>query len=281
MDRSLHFALVGGDARQRSLSNFLARDGHTVTTLALPDSPFEPARLQQAQCVVLPPSVSRDDVTLHAPLYPVPVPLSDVLDAVTEQQLLTGGNVTSAVAGLAAQRGLTIHDYLLREDLAIANAIPTAEGALQLAMTALPITIHHSRVLAVGFGRVGQCTAARFAALGACVTVAARSSAQLSLAESMGCTPLPLSQLDRQLTAWDLVINTVPAVILDARILARLGSPVLLELASPPGGFDLAAVKALGLQYISAPGLPGKVAPVTAARIIQKSLYHMLEELGL
>ena len=55
----------------------------------------------------------------------------------------------------------------------IANAVPTAEGAVQLAMEELPITLHGARVLVVGFGRVGKLTAHRFRALGARVSVAA------------------------------------------------------------------------------------------------------------
>ena len=67
---------------------------------------------------------------------------------------------------MAQVRGLTIQDYFAREELAVANAVPTAEGAVQLAMEHLPITIHGARVLVVGFGRVGRTTAQRFQALG-------------------------------------------------------------------------------------------------------------------
>jgi dipicolinate synthase subunit A len=143
-------------------------------------------------------------------------------------------------------------------------------------MEALPITIHRSRVLVTGFGSVGQCTAQRFRSLGAEVTVAARRPEQLTLAESMGCRPVSLASLSG---TFDLVVNTVPAVILSGDVLSRLGRPILLELASPPGGFDTKAAAELGLTHIPAPNLPGKVAPVTAARAIQQTLYHMLQEL--
>ena len=146
-------------------------------------------------------------------------------------------------------------------------------------MEHLPITIHQSRVLVTGFGRVGQCTAQRFQAVGAHVTVAARSPAQLALAETMSYRAIPLTELVNPPESFDLIINTIPSPMLAAPILEGLNSPLLLELASPPGGFDRSAVRELGLRFIDAQGLPGKVAPVTAARIIRNTLYQALEEL--
>ena len=51
-----------------------------------------------------------------------------------------------------------------------ATALPTAEGAVQVAMEELPLTLHSARVLILGFGRVGKLTAHRMGALGAKVT---------------------------------------------------------------------------------------------------------------
>jgi dipicolinate synthase subunit A len=206
--------------------------------------------------------------------------VDEVLSALRPEQHIFAGKVPPALHAQAAKLGLTIHDYLLREELAIANAVPTAEGAVQLAMEALPGTIHRSRVLVVGLGKVGQCVADRFRALGAQVTVAARKAGQLALAESMGCAPLPLCRLGQAEVGWDLVINTVPYPILGQKRLSGAGVPILMELASPPGGFDMEWVEASGLRHIPAPGLPGKVAPAAAARAIRTTLYAMLEELG-
>ena len=47
----------------------------------------------------------------------------------------------------------------------ITTALPTAEGAVQVAMEELPMTLHSARVLILGFGRVGKLTAHRMGAL--------------------------------------------------------------------------------------------------------------------
>ena len=120
-------------------------------------------------------------------------PLASLLDALSPPQILCGGRVDPVSAAMADARGLILRDYFAREELAVANAVPTAEGAVQLAMEQMPVTIHGARVLITGFGRVGQAAARRFAALGARVSVAARRYEQLALAESEGYGAEPVS----------------------------------------------------------------------------------------
>ena len=270
---------MGGDNRQLALRTLLAQDGHIVSDLALSDAPIALSSLMQADCILFPIPTTDKNGFLFAPQHTSPIPLSGLLDVLQPNQLIFGGKIPPPLYTEATKQNLLVHDFLAREDFSIANAVPTAEGALQLAMEHLPITIHQSQVLITGFGRVGQCTAQRFQAVGARVTIGARSPAQLALAETMGLNTIPLSSSGSATVPFDLVINTIPSPVLTAPIVEQLKAPLLLELASPPGGFDRTAVQDLGLQLIDAQGLPGKVAPVTAARIIQNTLYQMLNEL--
>ena len=290
MRHELNFWVLGGDMRQGKLAQLLAEDGHRVHTYALEDGAVpapgltaEPglSGVEQADCVVLPLPVSSGGELLNAPLSRLSPPITEVLAPLSPGQMLCGGRVDPVTAALAAERGLTIRDYFAREELAVANAVPTAEGAVQLAMEHLPITIHGSRVLVLGFGRVGRITAQRFAALGARVSVAARKYDQLAWAQAMGFDPQPLSHLAGWLCGYDLVVNTIPAPVLTRRELEDLKPDCLiLDLASKPGGVDQRAAGELGLTVIWALALPGKVAPVTAGAAIQTAIYNMLQELG-
>ena len=185
--------------------------------------------------------------------------------------------VTEALAG---QRGVAVLDYFAREELAVANAVPTAEGAVQVAMEELPLTLHSARVLILGFGRVGKLTAHRMGALGAKVTVCAQGYADLAWAAAYGHETMWLEKLGGELGGYDLIVNTIPAQVLDRRRLAWVHpGAFLLDLASAPGGVDQAAAKELGLRVLQAPGLPGRTAPVTAAAAIRDAVYHILWEL--
>ena len=290
MKHELNIWVVGGDQRQARLAQLLAQDGHTVYTYALdlaqdlsgPISRQTPAQIDLADCVILPLPVSQGDgEMLNTPLSSSDHPLEDILDRLSPGQFLCGGRVEPQVHALAQARGLAIRDYFAREELAVANAVPTAEGAVQLAMEHLPITIHGARVLVLGFGRVGKLTAQRFQALGAKVSVAARKYDQLAWAQAMGFDAEHLEQLGGCLCGYDLIVNTVPSQVLGRKELEDVKEDCLiLDLASKPGGVDLGAAGELGLTVIWCLSLPGKVAPVTAGAAIQHTIYNMLHESG-
>ena len=289
MRNQLNIWVVGGDMRQVKLAEALADDGHSVHTFALEQSGEElPGRQENsldgvalADCVVLPLPVEGEGGLLNAPLSHRPYPLPEVLDALQPGQIVCAGRVTAGVRALAEERGLTIHDYFAREELAVANAVPTAEGALQIAMEELPVTLHGARVLVLGYGRVGRATAGRFAALGARVSVAARKYADLAWAEAAGHGVEHIGELSGWLCGYDLLVNTVPARVLGEKELAELRKGCLvIDLASRPGGVDFEAAAQLGVKAIWALSLPGTVAPVTSGRYIRDTIYNILRELG-
>lgn len=276
--------VVGGDLRQRALARLLREDGHTVHIAGLEGEglvtePLGPG-LALAHCIILPLPVTRSEGVLHTPLSGEPVVLTDLLDYLEQGQIVCGGLVSSQVRAEGEARGLRVFDYYAREECMVANAVPTAEGAVQVAMEELPFTLHSARVLVLGFGRVGKLTAHRMRALGARVTVAASRYEDLAWAAAYNYESIRLEQLSCELGGFQLLVNTIPAQVLDARRLAWVSPEAfLLDLASAPGGVDREASEKLGLRVLQAPGLPGRTAPVTAAAAIRDSVYHILSEL--
>ena len=286
MLRTKNFWVIGGDPRQAALAGLLADDGHGVHTFALEqgegmacEKTLEGARL--ADCVILPLPAADGEGRLNAPLSAVSCPLGEIVDALRPGQLLCAGMVGPRLRELAEGRELVLRDYFAREELAVLNAVPTAEGAIQIAMEELPVTLHDARALVVGFGRLGRALAPRLRALGARTWVAARSYPQRAMAQGMGLEAEGLERLGEWLCSFDLVVNTVPAPVLGIEELAAMKEGALIiDLASRPGGVDMASAAALGVRVIWALSLPGKVAPVTSGRYIKETVYHIMEELG-
>ena len=287
MLRAKNIWVVGGDPRQAALAALLADDGHSVHTYALDQGEgmrCEPSMrgADRADCVVLPLPAMGADGKLNAPLAAQRHELKEVLDALRPGQLVCAGMVGKSLKKMAEERGLALRDYFAREELAVLNAIPTAEGAIQIAMEELPITLHDARVLVVGFGRLGRALAPRLRSLGARVWVSARRYEQRAAAEGMGLGREGVDRLPDWLCSYDLVFNTVPAPVLGVEELAALKEGALvIDLASRPGGVDMDAAAALGVRVIWALSLPGKVAPVTSGRYIKDTVYHIMEELNL
>ncbi len=277
-------SILGGDLRQVYLARLLSEDGWMVTTWGLEKGGGDGgAPLDQAlagNILLLPMPVCRNGM-LHLPLTDTELEAERLWARLRYDQLLLGGMTGDLSRRLMADYGLTLLDYYDREETQVANAVPTAEGALQLAMESTDRTLHGSRCLIIGYGRIGRLLADRLLALGAEVTVSARKYGDLAWIEAWGCRSVQTGALTGQLDRFDLIFNTAPALILDGtRLRETREDCVIIDLASAPGGVDLEAAKRLSRRAIPAPGLPGKVAPRTAAAAIRDSVYHILEERG-
>jgi dipicolinate synthase subunit A len=198
---------------------------------------------------------------------------------VEAETLIVTGSFPLRLKKEAAQKGVRIFEYAETNEIAIPNAIPTAEGALQLAMEKTSFTIDGSCCMVLGFGRVAQALAPRLSALGATIIIAARSSEQLARTTSLGYTPLYLGSLAEGVNKADLIFNTIPALIVTEEIIEKIEpGTVIIDLASAPGGVDFQAAERYRLTAILALGLPGKVAPKTAGKILATQLPGLIKQ---
>ena len=78
---------------------------------------------------------------------------------------------------------------------------------------------------------------------------------------------------------YDVIFNTVPALVVGEEILSRQDpDTLLLELASAPGGIHRQAAERCGLRVVDAPSLPGRFSPKASGELIKEAVYHMLRE---
>lgn len=283
------FAVIGGDLRSLYLAGSLAQDGYKVITAGLEGCDLPPCvtgctnisqTISLADCVVLPLPVTTDGNTLNAPFSRVRIQLEEVLGALSPQHYLAAGGISTPIADELTARGVTVGDYLCREELAVLNSVPTAEGAVALAMEELPITLRNARCLVTGYGRVAKALASLLLAMGARVTVAARKCGDRAAAETMGCVAVDIAKMTT-VGDFDVIFNTVPAKIFTDEVLAAFSpSTLIIDLASRPGGVDFSAAAARQMKTVWALSLPGRVAPKSAGDIIKHTVLNMLKEAG-
>ena len=179
------------------------------------------------------------------------------------------GVIPESVASRLTECGIAVHDLNKRDDFAIYNAIPTAEGCVQYIMENMSKTIHGSDILIIGSGRVGKVTANVLNALGARVAISSRKSSDKALLEASGIMSCGYDEINTYLRRADAVINTVPAKVLTARNLSNISSGCLrVDLASG-GCFE---------DAVFLPALPGKVAPESAATYINNVIVNIVTE---
>ena len=84
-----------------------------------------------------------------------------------------------------------------------------------------PFTIHGSKSLVLGYGKIGKILSKDLYALGAQTYVEARKYADLAMIEGHGYEPLPLDNLKDHIHEFDIIFNTIPSLILDDEILTK------------------------------------------------------------
>lgn len=278
-------SVIGGDLRQLTLADELCKDGYDVTVFGFTDKisyEFNTTDIDAAldsEVIILPVPVSFDGININTPYSDSKLSVSELAKKLNPVSLVFGGCITQPFSDALSKRGIKHRDYMLRDELAIKNAVPTAEGAIEIAISETPFTLHNSNCLVLGYGKVGKILAKSLDALGAKTYVSARKYADLALIEGHGCYPLTVNEAKLRLDEFDIIFNTVPALILGESELRHIRRDTLvIDLASKPGGVDFETAKELGIRVVWALSLPGRVAPVTAGIIIKDTITNMLRE---
>jgi dipicolinate synthase subunit A len=189
------------------------------------------------------------------------------------------GITNSYLTGITKKANRRLVQLFERDDVAIYNSIPTVEGTIMMAIQHTDFTIHGSRVAVLGLGRVGMSVARTFQALGAKIKVGARKSEHLARITEMALEPFHLNNLEAEVKDVDILINTIPMMIVNATVISKMPAHTLIiDLASKPGGTDFRYAEKRGIKALLAPGLPGIVAPRTAGQILANVLSQLLQD---
>lgn len=280
---------IVSDARSLAVAERLASLGGEVTVLGgrewMDKCPLDRAgslksAVVQRRVLVLPTPAFDGEGRIRLSAKEAGESARELFDLADAETPIFAGRVGKDEKKLAEERGVSLVDYMQMEEVQWRNAIPTAEGALCLAMQRLDITLKDAHVAVLGYGRIATALCERLQALGAKVTSAARKPRDVVRMELAGYRALLIKD-ERSLlpltTGYDVIFNTVPYRLLTPLLMERMHPKTLLvELASAPGGWDPATV--VGDRAIYAPGLPGVYAPRTAGDIIARAIFSAMKE---
>lgn len=281
-------SVIGGDLRAITLARLLSEDGYKVSAFGF-DKDIDTSGIDMScdlhealgsEVIILPIPASRDDVTINAPYAKEPILIEDFLSMIGAAKLVLAGHISPVLAARFDREGIAVIDYYNREELMVKNAIPTAEGALEIALSEMPITVFGSKALVIGHGRIGKILTKMLLSLGADVTVSARRWGDMAWIECAGARTAHTAKISQDIGKYDVIFNTVPSLVLGETELSNMNdNALIIDLASVPGGVDLETAKTLNRRVIWALSLPGKTAPISAGRIIKDTVKNILCEL--
>ena len=287
----MKFAIIGGDLRTVKLAEMLAKDENEIYICGLEKAEELKNKsnvitcdtikkaVEDAEIVIGPIPFSSNGNTINSPFGDKEITIREMMHVINAKVLIAGG-ITPEVYDLANDEYIEIVDIMKREELAVLNTIATAEGTIQIAIENTNKILHGSEVLILGFGRTGKVLARKLAGLAVKVTCAARKDEDLAWIQAYGHKATNINALGENLSEFDIIINTVPHMILTEEKLGHVKQECLLiDLASNPGGIDKKAVKDKNLKFAWALSLPGKVAPTTSAEFIKETIYNIIKEI--
>ena len=285
------FAIIGGDLRIIKLAEMLANEENEIYVYGLEnaeDIKNKPniiqcdsikKAIQNVEIVIGPIPFSSNGNTINAPFSDKEITIREMMHVINAKVLIAGG-ITPEVYGMANDEYIEIIDIMKREELAVLNTIATAEGTIQIAIENTNKILHGGEVLILGFGRIGKVLARKLAGLAVKVTCAARKDEDLAWIQAYGHKATNINAIGENLSEYDIIINTVPHMILtEDRLQYVKNDCLLIDLASNPGGIDKKAVKDKKLKFVWALSLPGKVAPTTSAEFIKDTIYNIVKEI--
>jgi len=284
-------AVIGGDARYLELIRKLRLDDRNEVVLVgydqleqgftgLKQIELKDLPAGQLDAVILPIRGTDSEGRAEAVFSDQEIILSkEWFKSLPEQAAVFTGIANAYLTDASADAGLELIPLMNRDDIAIYNSIPTAEGAIMMAIENTDYTIHSARVLVTGYGRVGITIVNKFQALGAHVTAVSRSANELARIAETGVRGVSFEALPEAARDTDILINTVPSRVITEEVIRELPAHALiLDLASKPGGTDFDYASQRGIKAILAKSLPGLVAPKTSGSILADVINQHLKE---
>lgn len=251
--------VIGEDERQINLRELYSKS--IVNSIA------------EADVVIMPTPLTKDGVNITDGEN-----IDNIIPLIKGKKVFAG-KITDGVAEKFDVNKISYYDLIEQEELAIKNAIPTAEGVILKILQEQKTTIYNSNVLVLGFGKCGKVLADRLYGMKANVFCEARRKKDLAQIDGLGYNSVDITELENTLPKMDVVINTVPYMLLNKRRLDLLKENTLvIDIASAPGGTDFVYCKEKNIRAYLELGIPARVAPVSAAKYIKDVIDSILGE---
>lgn len=284
----MKYGILGGDFRNVELVKLLAKEKNIVYTYGLEkeiqklesDNIIicdDIKELQDTDIVITSIPLSKDNININMPLniYGKESKIDEALKVMNNKLIFTG-SVSSEILRKFKLYNIEILDIMKNEEFAVLNAIPTAEETIRIIIDNTKKVLHNANCLIMGYGRIGKVLAKKLNSLSVKVECLVSDNIEKTWCRVEGYNYIEFENIKNKsdlLKKYDIIINTIPKIILTDELKEIRKDTLIIDLASKPYGIDRSIVKQENLNFIEALGLPGKGAPITVA----ENMYELIK----
>ena len=261
----MKITIAGGDNRFKNLKNFLKNKGFFVETSGLFEN--DNGNYKNSDVIILPVPTTKDKRTVFTPLTDKKIYLDEICNNAKDNALILTCNYS------VPQKNFI--NYGALDSYALLNAVPTAEGAISLAIQNTDFTLWNSKILIIGYGRIGKILADRLKGFNAKITVSARKESDFALLEALGFDYINTELLKNNSLDYDIIFNTVDAEVLFPDNF-KIKKPYLIIDLSSKGGINKDSEFKENIKYIKYSGVPNKTASKTASEILNNTILKII-----
>lgn len=280
--------ILGGDLRNCYTAEYLYSRGWQVQcyhTLAFPFS----SGIRLADClsqafghsdlILAPTPLSKDGKCLFQAGTAVPAcPFRELLEALAPEHKLVVFTLPKELYSKITEKGCQILSLAQSLEFTKENALLTAEGLLAEVLRCTPFSLSCSNVLILGYGHCGTAISRLFRPLCQKIYVVEENIEKQKQAKHDGLYPISTKEFKQVLPQCQILINTIPAPVLEPAVLQLLHSCChIFDIASAPFGFPADITEKCLLPYYRIPGIPGRFSPITAGEAIGRTIERMTE----
>lgn len=266
-------SFIAGDKRNLILSKLFEEDGFCVhkSSLGTEEDIAMDEAVKKSNIIITAIPFSNDGINVNAKLSENAIEVEKFI-ALLNNKTIVGGKFSEQITNRLKEKNNIVLDIMKDNNLAEKNAIPTVEGVVKIIIEHTNKTIDGSNIAIIGFGRVGKRAAKILSQMGAKIFCADTNQEEVANIKLCGYNVI---ENIKNYNEFDIILNTVPCLVIGKDELEFISKQTLLiDISSKPGGIDFEYAKENRYNVIHELGIPGKVAPYTAA----KYMYDIIKE---
>ena len=275
---SINFCIMGGDLRSFFLAQILAREKYEVKLYGFDKlENFKECErynemISNSENIVLPMPFSKDNQYVNMPFSNRDITIRDIFYYL-ENKTIFVGNMHQELKEELYRKHNQVIDFMQKEEFAILNAIPTAEATIEIILKNTKKILQNGNCLILGFGRIGKVLGYKLKGLSAKVTCMITTEVEKAWAIAYGYETISIENLQKNCTKlkqYDIIINTIPKIILKEELKEIKKETLVIDLASKPYGIDRKIAEQEKLNFIEALGLPRKIGTNDISKIYER-----------